>query len=43
MIRTKAERAVQEGLITTQERRKIISAYTAGLRGYTYYETDQED
>jgi arginine decarboxylase len=43
MIRTKAERAVQEGLITTQQRRKIISAYTAGLRGYTYYETDQED
>ena len=42
-IRTKAERAVQEGLITTQQRRKIISAYTAGLRGYTYYETDQED
>jgi arginine decarboxylase len=30
-------------LITTQQRRKIISAYTAGLRGYTYYETDQED
>ncbi|AEV30675.1 arginine decarboxylase, biosynthetic [Sphaerochaeta pleomorpha str. Grapes] len=42
-IRTKAERAVQDGLITTQQRRKIISAYTAGLRGYTYYETDQED
>jgi len=43
MIRTKAEKAVQEGRITVQERRKIISAYTAGLRGYTYYETDQEE
>ncbi len=43
MIRTKAERAVQEGRISPQERRKIISAYTAGMRGYTYYETDQED
>ncbi|MDD4574595.1 MAG: arginine decarboxylase, partial [Sphaerochaeta sp.] len=43
MIRTKAERAVQEGRITAQQRRKIISAYTAGMRGYTYYETDQED
>ena len=43
MIRTKAERAVQEGRITALERRKIISAYTAGLRGYTYYETDQEE
>ncbi|MFA6784436.1 MAG: biosynthetic arginine decarboxylase [Sphaerochaeta sp.] len=43
MIRTKAEKAVQEGRITAQQRRKIISAYTAGLRGYTYYETDQED
>lgn len=43
MIRTKAERAVQEGKITALERRKIISAYTAGLRGYTYYETDQEE
>ncbi|MDX9940106.1 MAG: biosynthetic arginine decarboxylase [Sphaerochaetaceae bacterium] len=43
MIRTKAEIAVREGRITAQQRRKIISAYTAGLRGYTYYETDQED
>ncbi len=43
MIRTKAEKAVQEGRITVQERRRIISAYTAGLRGYTYYETDQEE
>lgn len=43
MIRSKAERAVQEGRITAQMRRRIISAYTAGLRGYTYYETDQEE
>ena len=43
MIRTKAEKAVQEGRITVQERRRVISAYTAGLRGYTYYETDQEE
>lgn len=43
MIRTKAEKAVQEGRITVQERRRLISAYTAGLRGYTYYETDQEE
>jgi arginine decarboxylase len=43
MIRTKAEKAVQDGKISVQERRKIISAYTAGLRGYTYYETDQEE
>ncbi|MDT4761612.1 biosynthetic arginine decarboxylase [Sphaerochaeta sp. PS] len=43
MIRSKAEQAVQEGRITAQQRRKIISAYTAGMRGYTYYETDQEE
>lgn len=42
-IRTKAEIAVREGRISAQQRRKIIGAYTAGLRGYTYYETDQED
>ena len=43
MIRTKAEKAVQEGRITVQERRRLISAYIVGLRGYTYYETDQEE
>lgn len=43
MIKTKAEHAVREGRISAQMRRKIISAYAAGLRGYTYYETDQED
>jgi arginine decarboxylase len=43
LIRIKAEKAVSEGTITAVQRRKIISAYSAGLRGYTYYETDQED
>lgn len=43
LIRTKAESAVREGKITPQQRRKIITSYSAGLRGYTYYETDQED
>ncbi len=43
LIRMKAENAVREGKITPQQRRKIITTYTAGLRGYTYYETDQED
>jgi arginine decarboxylase len=43
LIRNKAERAVQDGKITPLERRRIIAAYTAGLRGYTYYETDQEE
>ncbi|MCF7944448.1 MAG: biosynthetic arginine decarboxylase, partial [Spirochaetia bacterium] len=42
-IRKKAEAAVREGRITPYQRRKIITAYNAGLRGYTYYETDQED
>lgn len=43
LIRMRAEVAVREGRITAQQRRRIISAYAAGLRGYTYYETDQED
>ena len=43
LIRNKAEAAVRDGRLTPQQRRKIISSYTAGLRGYTYYETDQED
>ncbi len=42
-VRKKAEAAVREGRITPYQRRKIITAYNAGLRGYTYYETDQED
>ena len=33
-----AERAVSERKITAQERRRIMKAYEAGLRGYTYFE-----
>jgi len=33
-----AETAVQEGLITPQERKAVMQAYEAGLRGYTYFE-----
>ena len=33
-----AERAVRNGLISPQERRAIMDAYEAGLRGYTYFE-----
>jgi arginine decarboxylase len=33
-----AERAVSERKITPQERRRIMKAYEAGLRGYTYFE-----
>jgi arginine decarboxylase len=43
LIKDKAESAVRDGRISPQQRRKIITTYTAGLRGYTYYETDQED
>lgn len=37
-FRQSAERAVREGRIAPQERRKIVAAYEAGLRGYTYFE-----
>jgi arginine decarboxylase len=37
-FRTVAEQAVQSGRITAQERREIVEAYEAGLRGYTYFE-----
>jgi arginine decarboxylase len=33
-----AERVVSERKITAQERRRIMKAYEAGLRGYTYFE-----
>ena len=33
-----AEKVVGERRITAQERRKIMKAYEAGLRGYTYFE-----
>ena len=37
-FRKAAEQAVRKGLITAQERREIVAAYEAGLRGYTYFE-----
>ena len=37
-FRATAELAVRDGRITPQERRVIMSAYEAGLRGYTYFE-----
>ncbi len=37
-LRDTAEGAVQQSLITPEERRKIMEAYESGLRGYTYFE-----
>jgi arginine decarboxylase len=37
-FREQAEQAVRSGRITARERKKIMQAYEAGLRGYTYYE-----
>ena len=37
-FRKTAEKAVGEGRITAQERKEIMQAYEAGLRGYTYFE-----
>jgi arginine decarboxylase len=34
----KAEHAVQNGLISPLERKEIMDAYEAGIRGYTYFE-----
>jgi arginine decarboxylase len=36
--RALAEAAVREGRITPNERRRVMSAYENGLRGYTYFE-----
>ena len=33
-----AESAVSDGKITAKQRKEIVSAYRAGLAGYTYYE-----
>lgn len=38
-VRARAERAVREGRLSAEDRREILSAYEAGLRGYTYFET----
>ena len=37
-FRETAEQAVRAGKISAQERREIVEAYEAGLRGYTYFE-----
>ena len=37
-FRTLAEDAVKAKRITPAERREILAAYDAGLRGYTYFE-----
>jgi arginine decarboxylase len=37
-FRETAEQAVRSGKISAQERREIVAAYEAGLRGYTYFE-----
>lgn len=37
-FRKTAELAVKEGKITPQERKAVMQAYEAGLRGYTYFE-----
>ncbi len=37
-VRENAEGAVQRNLITPQERKMIMDAFEAGLRGYTYFE-----
>ncbi|MGD9947117.1 MAG: biosynthetic arginine decarboxylase [Desulfobulbus sp.] len=37
-FRETAEQAVRDGKICAQERREIVAAYEAGLRGYTYFE-----
>ncbi len=38
-MRKQAESAVRAGAISPQERREIVAAYEAGLRGYTYFES----
>ena len=37
-VREMAEKSVRAGLISPLERRVILEAYEAGLRGYTYFE-----
>ena len=37
-FRETAEQAVRAGKISAQERREVVAAYEAGLRGYTYFE-----
>ena len=37
-FRLTAEQAVRDGLISVSERQQILTTYSEGLRGYTYYE-----
>ncbi|TVR68982.1 MAG: biosynthetic arginine decarboxylase [Spirochaetaceae bacterium] len=37
-FRHKLEQAVRDGRISVAQRRKLLQAYEAGMRGYTYYE-----
>jgi len=37
-VKRLAEQSVREGRIRPEERRQIVEAYEAGLRGYTYFE-----
>ncbi|MBV7434592.1 biosynthetic arginine decarboxylase [Cardiobacteriaceae bacterium TAE3-ERU3] len=37
-FRQTAERAVRNGTINAAERQRLVAAFEAGLRGYTYYE-----
>ena len=39
-FRQKAERAVKDGLISPKERQQIVKGFDTGLRGYTYYERE---
>jgi len=39
-FRRKAENAVRTGNLSSGERKRIMRAYTEGLKGYTYYEKD---
>ncbi len=38
-LRHRAEQAVRQGVITAATRQKILEAFAASLRGYTYFET----
>ncbi len=38
-LRNTAERAVQQGRISADERHEIMSAFESGMRGYTYFES----
>lgn len=39
-LRKLADKAIQNGLITTRERTRILAGFDEGLRGYTYFEKE---